>query len=189
MLSAHAPRAVMAAGCIPAFVQILGSSTDVYVQYNATVCLNHLASSDRECGLAAIEAGGLAALRQLQLRADPAVRPAVEPAVHSLELCAAAAEAGAAEPRQPSLPSAASSGPSEGVDATREGPQAPARLAYSVAAAQPSEPRFVRTCAAEGCGRTSSLKRCAGCGAVRYCSLQCQRAHWRAHRRACRQAG
>lgn len=86
--------------------------------------------------------------------------------MRSLELCVAAAEA-SAEPQQPSLPSAAGSGPSEGADAPGAAPQAPAQPVHPDAAVQPSQQRSV--CAAEGCGRTSGLKRCAGCGAVRYC--------------------
>lgn len=29
-------------------------------------------------------------------------------------------------------------------------------------------------------------RRCGGCGTLRYCSEACSRAHWRAHRAACR---
>ena len=52
------------------------------------------------------------------------------------------------------------------------------------APAQQAAPQ--RTCAAPGCGTTRGLKRCGGCGAVRYCSEACSRAHWRAHKAECR---
>ncbi len=52
------------------------------------------------------------------------------------------------------------------------------------APAQPTRPP--RICAAPGCGSTNGLRRCGGCGAVRYCSLECSRAHWRAHKDECR---
>ena len=47
-------------------------------------------------------------------------------------------------------------------------------------------PRPPRVCAAPGCGATRGLKRCSGCGAVRYCSAKCSKAHWRAHKAECR---
>ena len=47
------------------------------------------------------------------------------------------------------------------------------------------------TCAAR-CGRLHqrhvSLLACGGCRRVRYCDAECQRAHWPAHREACRRA-
>ena len=40
-----------------------------------------------------------------------------------------------------------------------------------------------------GCGRTAvGLRACARCRAVRYCSRECQAAHWLQHRRQCRPA-
>ena len=41
-------------------------------------------------------------------------------------------------------------------------------------------------CAAEGCTNTQGLRKCGGCGTVRYCSEACSRAHWRAHKAECR---
>ena len=42
-------------------------------------------------------------------------------------------------------------------------------------------------CANPGCaGR--GLKACARCQSVRYCSVACQRAHWRAHKPSCSEA-
>ena len=41
------------------------------------------------------------------------------------------------------------------------------------------------TCGA--CGRTDgAVSRCGGCGLVSYCSRDCQKAHWKAHKKACR---
>ncbi|KAJ7321672.1 hypothetical protein DFH08DRAFT_889295 [Mycena albidolilacea] len=31
-----------------------------------------------------------------------------------------------------------------------------------------------------------NLRRCGGCGHIRYCSKECQKAHWGAHRTACK---
>ena len=50
----------------------------------------------------------------------------------------------------------------------------------------PSPPAPPRVCAALGCGALTGLKRCGGCGAVRYCSVECSRTHWREHRAECR---
>jgi hypothetical protein len=44
-----------------------------------------------------------------------------------------------------------------------------------------------RECAA-GCGATTRLKLCASCEAASYCGAACQRAHWKAHKVACRAA-
>jgi len=46
--------------------------------------------------------------------------------------------------------------------------------------------QMLRVCAAEGCGKTVHLRRCGGCGAVRYCSEACRNAHWPAHKQGCR---
>ena len=55
----------------------------------------------------------------------------------------------------------------------------------SAPAAQPAS-LPARGCAAPGCCATRGLKRCGGCGAVRYCSAECSRAHWQEHRVECR---
>jgi alpha/beta superfamily hydrolase len=39
-------------------------------------------------------------------------------------------------------------------------------------------------CAASACDATGTLE-CGGCRSVRYCSPACQRAHWKAHKKAC----
>ena len=50
----------------------------------------------------------------------------------------------------------------------------------------PPPPRARRTCAAEGCTATRGLRRCGGCRAVKYCSLECAQRSWTAHRPECR---
>ncbi|KAI7843855.1 hypothetical protein COHA_002406 [Chlorella ohadii] len=55
------------------------------------------------------------------------------------------------------------------------------------AQATPAKPdRPARTCAAPGCGATCGLRFCGGCGTVRYCSVECNRQNWRAHKVECR---
>ncbi len=56
------------------------------------------------------------------------------------------------------------------------------------AAAPPPAP-MERTCG--GCGAVDAsrvFKLCASCKSVRYCSTECQRAHWKAHKKACKAA-
>ena len=63
------------------------------------------------------------------------------------------------------------------------------RAPQAAATAQPRsgrQPRAPRVCAAPGCGATSGLQRCGGCGTVRYCGEACCKAHWREHRADCR---
>ena len=60
----------------------------------------------------------------------------------------------------------------------------PSAAATTPPPAQPAAPP--RVCAAQGCTNTQHLRRCGGCGAVRYCSKACSKAHWRAHRAECR---
>jgi hypothetical protein len=46
-------------------------------------------------------------------------------------------------------------------------------------------PRLRGSCSACGIER-SGLKVCAACGLAEYCGKECQLAHWREHKRACR---
>lgn len=41
----------------------------------------------------------------------------------------------------------------------------------------------LRTCAS--CASTQDLKHCARCRTISYCSVACQRAHWKQHKRSC----
>ena len=54
-----------------------------------------------------------------------------------------------------------------------------------------SSPQQPRVCAV--CGKQHSkqhkLRVCSGCQSVRYCSTECQQAHWRQHRKDCAGAG
>ena len=55
------------------------------------------------------------------------------------------------------------------------------------AAAQAQAQAALSSKACPGCGRVAS-KSCSACRSVRYCSVQCQRAHWNEHKAACRAA-
>ena len=151
-----------AAGCIPRLVQLFGSSSNQSVRQfalAATVCLL-LGSPDTAAAVEA--AGGRAALQRLNGSGD-----------ERLQSCAAAALRLLDEYAEPA------------------GDPAAAGEARPAAAAQPSPsaaalPPAPRVCAAESCTSSVHLKRCGGCGRVRYCSVACRDSHWRAHRRDCK---
>ncbi|KAG7447733.1 uncharacterized protein BT62DRAFT_891508, partial [Guyanagaster necrorhizus] len=42
------------------------------------------------------------------------------------------------------------------------------------------------SCAAQDCGKTEGLKRCAWCRAVSYCSALCQKSDWKRHKLVCK---
>ena len=43
------------------------------------------------------------------------------------------------------------------------------------------------TCGAAGCVKTKKLQICAQCKTLKYCSRECQRAHWKVHKAVCEQ--
>ena len=43
-------------------------------------------------------------------------------------------------------------------------------------------------CALAGCGGTSNLKHCSRCKKIAYCSKECQKLDWKAHKRVCVEA-
>lgn len=85
-----------------------------------------------------------------------------------------AAAAAAAPPIAPIDPGVAAAAPP------------PAPQPEPAAASMPALSPAPHVCAAEGCSAARGLKRCGGCASVRYCSVECSRAHWPAHRAACR---
>lgn len=68
-----------------------------------------------------------------------------------------------------------------------EGEQELAAAAASFESSEPSE--CAGCCATESPGRVGTkLKRCLSCKKVRHCSRECQRRHWKQHKRECRKA-
>lgn len=43
------------------------------------------------------------------------------------------------------------------------------------------------TCAADECPVAKGLRMCTGCREVKYCSVNCQKSHWKAHKSYCRE--
>ena len=134
----------------------------------------------REAAAAAIHAlaaGGLSEGDPTMLAIQAALRQPVAP-----QAAARAAPAQAAAPPARAAPAVA--------PAARAAPAAttaaPSAAAAAAAARPPQRPPAPRVCAAPGCPSTHGLRRCGGCGTVRYCSEACSRAHWREHKVACR---
>ena len=72
--------------------------------------------------------------------------------------------------------------------AANKGPGGSSAKAAAKQPAGGSQPKAQppRVCAAPGCDATRGLRRCGGCGMMRYCGEACSRAHWREHRAQCR---
>ncbi|KAL4421203.1 hypothetical protein ABPG77_010078 [Micractinium sp. CCAP 211/92] len=158
-LASHYPAEVAAApGVIPALVHVAGSNVDTGTLIHVVQGIRGLAAGSPQRSQAIVDAGGGAALLLLQSHADSGTR---EYAAMVLTEVRATAELRAA---------------------------ADVRAPADVAAGSPSRKPGRRVCAAEGCVATSGLKLCARCGTVRYCSPDCQRAHWPSHRDACKPA-
>ena len=68
----------------------------------------------------------------------------------------------------------------------RSAPQAAEPAAAAGTAPQRQQSGRRRVCAAPDCGAERGLRRCGGCGAVRYCTEACSRAHWQTHKAECR---
>lgn len=153
-------------------------SSDDGVQNNAAAVLSVLAKGSNERSAAIAAVGGIPALVCLLGSSDDDIQYNAEAALQALadgspERTAAIVAAGGSSALGNSQPEPASLERSSGSAA--EAP--PARCAVQLPP---------RACAAPGCTVRTRLKRCSGCHAVRYCSMECARAHWREHRGECR---
>lgn len=206
-------EAVVAAGGIPAFVRLLGSRCPD-ARTSAATGLYLLARGCSEERLAALAAAGAipALVRRVEQTREDAWRCVVAGAALSSliqgspERARAAAAAGAAPALQRLLdPSHTTLKPSarDPISAalrelsevcvqhpTHSQPAQPPASQAPAAGAGPAEPQphppLPRVCAAPGCNATHGLRRCGCCHAVRYCSVACSRANWRAHKSECR---
>ena len=175
---------LLAHGAVATFVGVLqraavpGSSQDrEFAAHWAalTLALPAQAADPRAFSAAIRGSGALDAMRQLLDSArHPTVREAMELARHLISQLhePSASQAQVVVPTAIDLP-----GP-----AAQPAPQP----AGQRAAVPPARPPAPRVCAAPGCGAMRGLRRCGGCGTVRYCSTACSRAHWREHRAECR---
>lgn len=151
--------AIAAAGGIPAFVRCLQTRTPVLAaDALEQLCLN----SPERCRLAA-SSGAVPPLQRLLSSTDGNTRSCGAAAL-------AALRAGEAARPPPARDAPASSSQAPEATAAQQGTTGPVH----------------RMCAAPGCGATSGLRRCSGCRAVRYCSVECSRVHWREHKAECR---
>lgn len=67
--------------------------------------------------------------------------------------------------------------------------QHPPPLTPTAARMQRTFERVERAAACDGCGQSAvGLRRCARCRQAQYCSAECQRQHWKVHKRECRPA-
>lgn len=176
-----ARQAVVSAGGIPLLLQPLGDAPhpgNAVLQYAAATVLRQLASSSREHRQAIVAAGGLSTLQQLELRWSQAA-----PTPVPVQQAARDALLALAEEQQASAAASSSAQPHE---LHAGGQQAQAMPAAAPDLPTPHQQQGGRRCAAEGCSNTQGLRRCSGCGTVRYCCRECQTAHWRAHKPECR---
>jgi len=49
-----------------------------------------------------------------------------------------------------------------------------------------SQTRFCENCEKRGEGGVGKMEKCSGCNSVRYCSLVCQKEHWKSHKSDCK---
>ena len=168
-------------GALSKLVQLLGGAAGSDAQSAAAIILVSLARAGKQAAAAIVAAGvgrGLAAALSTPAAADGLQRDAASLAksLAAQGQAAALLTAGVEQLLQPLLASS-----------DRETQQAAAAALGSLgspASEQAQRPR--RTCDAPGCDATSGLRRCGGCGTVRYCGEACCRAHWKAHRGECR---
>ena len=89
---------------------------------------------------------------------------------------------------QAHAPPAADAPEAEAAEAT----EAAAEAAAAAGSSQQRTTSGRQPLACAACGSTvpkaRTFKVCTGCRAARYCDQQCQKQHWRAHKRECRQA-
>ena len=154
--SADTAAAFAAAGCIPDLVRLLRTCGSVGALDAAVAALFNLANFEPDLAATIEAAGGRAALLRHGASGDPDLRADVATALAKLD--------------QHAMHSVHSTPPAAAAERQE----------------QQQQPAAPRVCAAEGCTSTAHLRRCSGCGRVRYCGVACHNAHWRAHRRECR---
>ena len=49
-----------------------------------------------------------------------------------------------------------------------------------------SQTRYCENCEKQGKGGVEKMEKCGGCNSVRYCSLECQKEHWKSHKTDCK---
>ncbi len=165
----QACRVILAAGAVPPLVHLLLSRGYNEALWHAILALRHLMQL-AACRSQLLEAGAVSALQHIQQGgAEKDVR---DLAGSLLQQLTGPVDTNATAPADHQV-----------LTATGAAGEAPAAAPPPAPPARPSAPRV---CAAPGCGTTTGLRRCGGCGTMRYCSEACCKAHWRAHKAECR---
>ena len=188
-------------GVLQRLVQLLGAaaaaSDDTPFEAASTLVAMLWKDSAGEAAAAAAVAAGVAPALVAALRATDSSDCPETDAPHlayNLAACGQAAallEAGAAPLLRRLTASAVPAVGEAAADALEllASPAAQGSSAAAPAATKPAsglQQRRQRACDAPGCSATHGLRFCGGCGSVRYCSQDCSRAHWKAHRAECR---
>ncbi len=193
--------AVLAAGAVPPLVHLLHCQHDQdALQYAVGALENLLRFTDCRSQLpAALAVAALQHIQQgstrqevremagvlLQQLTDPV--EAVGGAMSASQQAAIASDAAAADEVAAAPAAAAAGAASAAAEAeTAALPPVPSTVPAAPPPVPSSRPPAPRICAAPGCGTTNGLRRCGGCGTVRYCSEACCKAHWQAHKAECR---